>query len=106
LKFHLVKGLHVHVSSCAPLGSGDVSQSGSGKVQAGFAVRKRADDLCTPTDFLHQALQRIVGSQLDPLAIVDPLSLKGTSRRIICAKDPVRYLLVFEPGPDAGLRKP
>jgi hypothetical protein len=62
--------LHVYVPSCTPLGSGDASQSGRGKVQAGFAARKRADDLCASTDFLHQAFQRIFGAQLDPLAIV------------------------------------
>jgi len=61
--------IHVHVSAGGPLGSGDVPQPGRGQVEATPAVWKGADNLRPAPDFLHDALQRIVRPDLDPVAV-------------------------------------
>ena len=46
-----------------------MAQAGGGQVQAGFAVGERPHDPRSSPDLAHDAFQRVVGSELDPMAV-------------------------------------
>src|SRR5918995_6969134 len=60
---------HVHVLAGRPVCASDVAKTRRGQVQAGLAIRESANHTRSSPDLAHDALQRIVGAELDPVAI-------------------------------------
>ena len=58
---------HVEVSLGAPLGAGDVSDSGGGEHQGGIAVGEVAYDSGASADFTHDPFEHIVGPDSSPM---------------------------------------
>ena len=69
LKFPVPQRCHMHVFSCAPLGSRHMTQPGRGKVQAELAIGEGPHDFHASADFLHQPLQWVVRPDLAPVAV-------------------------------------
>lgn len=49
--------------------SEDVTQAGGGQVQAALPVRKGSNDTGATPDFFHDAFERVVGPDLQPVAV-------------------------------------
>lgn len=60
---------HVPVLPCRPLRARDVTHTGRGQVPTGLAVRECAHHASSSSDLAHDPLQRVVGSQLDPIGV-------------------------------------
>ncbi len=61
--------------------SGDVAQTRRSQIETGLSVRKSADPFGSWSDLAHDPLQRIVGPQLDPVAVRKSVSLRTCSER-------------------------
>jgi hypothetical protein len=46
-----------------------VPEPGGGKIQAGLTIGERTDHPGSSADLAHDALERIVGADLDPVAV-------------------------------------
>ena len=52
-------------------------QSGRGQIEAGLAIRECSDNAGTASNLAHDALQRVVGFEFDPMAIREAVIGQG-----------------------------
>ncbi len=65
----LVERLHVQVFTCGPFCSCDVPWPGRRQAEATFTVRESTNYPGLSSDFLHDTLQQIIGSDFAPVTI-------------------------------------
>lgn len=63
----LIDRSHVHVAFGRPRRSGNVPQPGRRQIETGLTVGEGADDTGSSPDLVHDALERIVRSNLPPI---------------------------------------
>ena len=95
LIFGRMQRVHVHVSSCRPVCSSDVTQTGGCQVETGLSIRKGAHHPGSSPDLARDAFQRIVGSQLDP----------GIHSRPVFVRCRARSTPLFCPTSDDGVER-
>jgi hypothetical protein len=69
----------IQVVPAAPLGADDAAHASGDKDQGAVGIRERSDRAGVPSDFAHESIEGVVGTQALPVFRGKPKTPKGCS---------------------------